>query len=600
MKEPASSFKASGVAAASLGAVRARREAIGASAGAKLTAAGSTLQAAAAGLKATLPTEAKQASVLAKETVKLGAESNPSIPGLFDKVSTLANRASELVTAAKEKVESVVDDAKQVATRGLELLQKGKEQLERIASDVKKGADELKKTTYDTTIDQPIDKMKPGSEVTIDATHQMQVNGEVINGKGQAQRTVKVKADDDGGYTVRVETSANVAVGAGAKVKQVDVSGDVGVGGTVTQEYKVKPVMVMKDGKEVVDVEATKKKAKQLTELLANPRVENAAVAGVGLNMGPKDTRTPAEKRLMDESYVATEYKGQIAQTMAEQLGLPNVGNAGANQKGTGDLMVRIENGQIPVRDRNGKPVLDEKGQPTTQPGTKVTTSTTLAVEFSEQGTVNPESLQKLADPTRQLDGPNGKELDTRGLDSKQSGKVTIAQSYEVPNGDFTKLGTDEAHVTTTATVENEIQATSTNGKQGDLIVVKGGAKDGSRVGGTNTVTITFDGNTSTGDVVKNLQKGDVVEAAKSAGKQAQIKVQSTLYEERTRSVEVGYDVFVANSNSKLELVERHPIKTTTVVDADATTLARKTKKQLQDARKELERQRENPLLAES
>ena len=134
----------------------------------------------------------------------------------------------------------------------------------------------------------------------------------------------------------------------------------------------------------------------------------------------------------------------------------------------------------------------------------------------------------------------------------------------------------------------------------GDLIVAKGGYKDGSRVGGTNTVSITFEGNTSTGDVVKHLTKGEYSEAAKAAGKQAQVKVQSTVYEERTRSVEVGYDVFVANSNSKLELVERHPVKTTTLVDADATTLAKKTQKQVQDAQKELQRQTENPLRAEA
>lgn len=547
---------------------------------ASLGAASKSLSRAATTLKPSMPELSLQAGVAAKASGALAANPPRDSFSLADSVGRLRDGVNSLAEQAREKLNDLSGAAKDVANRGVELLQKGAEQLRSATRDVGR-----------SVLDEPIDGLSKGKEVTFTLGGEVGASGKVLHGGAGTQMNAKVKADDDGGYTLRITGGGTANVGAGGEVKKTQLTADLQLGADATVEFKVKPVYVNgpdgkplkgADGKEVVDDAATKAKLKKLAEALTVVGQPTDAVAMMKAP-GERKPITAEHRKLIEESYVATEVKGTAAQIAAAKLGLPNVGNGGLNIKGQGELTLRIEKGEVPVRGADGKPT----GENT--PGFKVTTSVSMSAEASEgvqaqTGAITSPGMVPTAD-----------KLQAHGVDSKQSGKVTLSNTYEIPGESMTQVDLQKSHATTTLTTEMDIQGAHTSAQQGDAIVATGSVKDTRRIGATLTTTITVDGNIADPRILELAQQGDLKEAAKLAGKNAKIKIEGTVYEERTRSVEVGIDAQVVSAKSKAEVTERNAVTSPVVKETDATTLAEETARLSRELSERLEPTRVRP-----
>lgn len=554
----------------------------GAQAGAmaSLGAASKSLAGAAKALKPSMPEIALQAGVAARASGALAAKPPRDTFSLSDAVGRLRDGVQGLADQAREKLNGLSDAAKDVAGKGVELLQKGAEQLKAATRDVGR-----------SVLDEPIDRLSKGKEVTFTLGSDVGVSGKVVHGGASTQMNAKVKADDDGGYTLRITGGGTANVGVGGEVKKTQLSADLKVGADATVELKVKPVYVKGpdgkplkgvDGKEVVDDVATKAKLKELATALTQVGQPTDAVAMMKVP-GERKPINPAQLALIEESYVATELKGTAAQEAAAKLGLPNVGNGGLNIKGQGELTVRIEKGEVPVRGADGKPTGE------TTPGFKVTTSLAMSAEASESVQAQTGAI------TNPGMVPSTDQLQAHGLDSKQSGKVTLSTVYEVPGESLTTVDRQKAHATTTLTAEIDIQGAHTSAQQADATVASGSLKDTRRIGATLTTTLTVDGNITDPRIVELARQGDLKSAAELAGKNVSIKVEGTVYEEHSRSVEVGIDAQAVSVKSKAEVTERNAVTSPLVKETDATTLAHETARLERELRDRLEPRRVSP-----
>ncbi len=466
-------------------------------------------------------------------------------PGTSPSIPEVAKAARGLVDTLETQASTLVGQVRDAVTQGLDLVRDGAEKLDQLGRDLKTVGQGFDRTVKDEFVHGPIDRMQKGDELTLTVNAEIEV-GEGVALKGKGEHQVKVKQNDDGTITVRQDTSGTGGVKVGGKWKDtVDVGADATGTGGVTHEYKV-AVYKEVDGKQVLDVEATKAEAKKLADALLTPPVENAQIAMVGPNPMKKG-RTDDQDKLIAKYHIATEYRGSAANNVMETLGLPNVASESASGKAEAEAKVRVETGA------DGK--------------TRVTTSVTVAGEGAAEVSGNPEQLKRLADPTHLPENPTDV-LNTGSAETKKTSKVTVQQTFELNETPELKK--------TELVYETDEQVGAGSGKRADVVVASGGGKETNRVGVQTTTTLSLE-NPTPEEVAKlqqHLQRGELDEAAKQVGTRAKVKIESTVYQERVRTADYKIGLGPVNGGSKVESVERHPLVTTPVVDTNATEVA--------------------------
>ena len=531
-----------------------------------------------------LPQVSAGVKAVADEAQKVCEQPTPIVVGGgvgASTVETVADKAKGWLEAAKEGVTSLYDSAKTRVEQGIQTLEDATKKLDGVLSDGKK---ELK----NTTIDAPIDNLKPGDQMAINGTANagvavpgLNVGAGGLSIKGQVQTSTGVKMEDDGSYTIRQESGALESASVGATTQRgADVNADAGLGGSVVKEYKVAVNVKnpdgsdkLVDGKPVLDPEATRARAKEITDLLVNPPTApvNPMLSYVA---AAQDARTPEQVKMMDEAYSATEYKGTFATSAAIALNVPNQASVAGGVKGQTDFSLRVEKADVPVRDADGKPVGTQ-----TQPGTKVTTSLSVSGEVSGEGSVN-----------------SGK-VTTLNADGKLAAKTTLSTTFEYPvDGatgvtDLGKLKDIPPHVSASLTQEVDLNIGGGKGVGGDLVVAKGNVREINRIGATTVTTITVDDPVKNGAaVLQKATEGNLAEAAKVAGDNIRVTIETNIYTERSRIAEGGLKLGKGvDFSTKLEAVERHTLAKLPKVDTSVTDLAIETQKQASEVKRRLE-----------
>jgi hypothetical protein len=590
-KRATAGFSKSLFVGASAGGAVGRLGAVGQGAITRLESASRSFKSAATEFKG-LPSLAQSAQKLASATA--GVASNPpSYTGpLMADVNALRERATSLFDTAKKTIAGAAEEIQKQGQRGLELLKTGAQKLTELGRDLTTATNEAKKELEKKHIEDPIDAMKPGGEVSIVSGVDGSVAipglnaGEVgISVAGKGEHSVKVKMNDDGSITIKQETGGAGGLKGGADLKnEANASGDVNVGGSVANEYKVE--VKRPDG--TIDIEATKEKAKQLTKLLAEPpRVDPASVMTVVSANNPKlktreELYTPDEWKLMNDCHVATEFKGTAAQNIAISIGLPNVGNANAGTKTQADFTIRIEKVKdMPVRDANGKPELLPDGTPMTQEGMRVTTSVSSSSEGQIDGTGHTGTLKRSVNPDP-LNPMKAEDLETVHADVKASNKVTLTTTFDYPGekeisvADVAELRNQTPHVSAELTHEAELQGGGGTGQNLDVVVAKGGNKDVTRIGATTKTTIKIDNPLQAAQEVFDAARANEIEkAARAAGKNVKIEVETTVYQERSRTAGGGFKVGeLGEYNVKLESTERVVLRKSKVESTSVESMA--------------------------
>ncbi len=585
----AAAAKAATAAIAKMAAEAAKKDqftsvkgAVGATVGAGLKEVSAKLEDASKNLEPLpkIALEAKAAAGVAAQA----AETPPSRWGVMGETFTnLKNKTESLVEQAKTGISDLTGAAKSKVQEGIQTLQETTKKIDEVLDG---GTRELKRQT----IDKPIDELRPGDKVNLNSEANigvgipgLNVGAGGVSVKGQVKQNIEVKADDDGSYTIKNELAGLESVSIGGTTQRgVDVSADSGGGGSMTTEYKVKPVTVknadgtdkMVDGKPVIDDAATRAKVKELTTLLVAPPVkpQNPLLMQV---KAAEDARTPEQRALMDESYSATEYKGSLANQVAASLGVPNAAEVKGSGKQQGDLSLRIEKADIPVRDENGKHI-DGK----TQEGVKISTSVVVNTELGGEGSVNPI-------PGATVNG-----------DGKVAAKTTLSTSFEYPGkSDLSfsdlnsKVTTQKPAMSAQVSQELDVQVGGGAGVGGDVVVMKGNVRQMERIGATTTTTISVDDPVKNGgDVLRQVSQGKLTEAAKTAGDNTRVKIETNIYTERARIAEGGLKIGKAvDLSTKVESVQRTVVSKLPTVDATGTDIATATGDQIKKAGQQLE-----------
>ncbi|MBL8918313.1 MAG: hypothetical protein JNJ54_05595 [Myxococcaceae bacterium] len=546
-----------------------------------------------------LPTVAAEAKATADLATRV-AETPTSRWGLVgDTLQGIKNKTLELAERAQNGVQNLTDTVKSKAQEGVQALKDATKSLDDAFDG---GVKDLKRQV----IEKPIDELQPGSKVELStdanvgvAVPGLNVGAGGVSIKGKVQQKIEVKAEEDGSYTIKNELNALESVSIGGTTQRgVDVSADGGAGGSMTTEYKVKPVMVknpdgtdtLVDGKPVIDQEATRAKVKELTSLLVTPPVKQGNPLLMQVK-APEDGRTDAQKALMNECYTATEYKGTLANQVSASLNLPNSGGVTGNGKTQQEVSLRIEKAEVPVRDANGKPVLqlDENGKPKLgddgkpqvqlQDGVKITTGVTVASEISGEGSLNRSRVTTL------------------NADGKLQAKTTLSTTLEYPGqsdlslSDLSQLTAKKPHVSATVSQEVDVQLGGGAGVGLDLVAAKGSGRQMERIGATQTRTLTIDDPLKNGaEVLKQLSEGNLKDAARVAGDNTRVQIETQIYTERSRIAEGGLKLGkVVDLSTKAESVQRTPVARLPRVDATGTEIATATQQQLDAAQRKLE-----------